>query len=1143
MIRSKLMTGFLAIAFALLLQVCPALVRSTHAQGSRKDDIVFNTRGVPLAGATVRVCAMPATGQPCTPLALIYSDSGLTQALSNPTTTDGLGNYSFYASPGKYEIEISGPGITTKQLPNVILPSDPASPTFSSLNSTGAINAFSLSLTGNLTVNGSTTVIGNLASGTLNITNQATPPGAASSGTVNLYTKTADKRLYYKDDTGTETGPIASGSGAQTNTPNTFTAPQSIAADFHTKGPNPSYDLSLNGGYTGDNYKTPVTGTINSGSSTLSISSALDFANNQGILVLAAGPAPSIATPSGVVVTPQGVNGSTSYYYCVVDEDYKNGRTACSSAGSTSTGASALGITTAAISNKQRTSGVTTITTSAAHNFQTGFVVNVTGTGDSNIEGAITITSVPSSTTFTYNQTGTADIPSTPISGSAQVAARNFVQWNAPTAYTTLKHFIYRCTSSCGSIGSNYALAGVAVGMDSSFVDYGFAVPASNVDIGDVPATAPTAASNQWLSTTITSGGGTTSLTLATTASNSATGVNVFHDNTPIILGFCTLFNAGSFSNSSLFVPAPSTGTFPHFPINSTLDMADNCSKQMEIDFGALLWLNGTIMVGGSENLKGVVSGNQSQLSPGYPTQPVAWISGYAYPLIYFIPNHSGGDVLNSLLLSCNQSYQPCIYQDADLTGAAATTIRYTDVFVNGGGNNTPYVAKGGFGYFWERGSWTINATSFNSPPAALFTVNCGLGQTGQELPAILYTEKTSVYGGIVMDSCGTSPSGSGGGNHMEFRELLMENAYVPVLRANTGAFTLYALNFLNVSYSDLLGGSSTPLFDLTNAKVAGIEIKHPFCATGYQPLFEMSNSVSAYNGIEVINSNGCNFIGGNYGWTRVSASSMDLYSNFQLGFSGANGRAFYLMSVPSPPQSAVVSSGGGVAVGAHTYAVTAVDFDGAETTLSTSVSATATTGNQTITVTLPATFPAGSAGLNIYRDGSLVNANGCTRPQFTTPGGTFVDTFGFACGGSPPLSNSAGQTTLSTNGISSAKVRIAGESLSAAPRGEQNIFLPGPLTSTWTASTWTPDKPITITRLQLQAKTSPSGCTTNAVVRLTDGSSPINLTLATAANDSGAITQNYTAGATLTVSVQTAAAGCTTSPADANLTIQYRMQ
>jgi hypothetical protein len=119
----------------------------------------------------------------------------------------------------------------------------------------------------------------------------------------------------------------------------------------------------------------------------------------------------------------------------------------------------------------------------------------------------------------------------------------------------------------------------------------------------------------------------------------------------------------------------------------------------------------------------------------------------------------------------------------------------------------------------------------------------------------------------------------------------------------------------------------------------------------------------------------------------------------------------------------------------------------------------------------------------------------------------------------------------------------LGGESLSASPRGEQNVFLPGALTSTWTGSTWTPDKAVTVTRLQVQAKTAPSGCTTNAIVRLTDGTTPVNLTVAAAANDSGAIAQNYAAGASLTIAVQTAAAGCTTSPADANVVVQYRMQ
>ncbi len=163
--------ALLAIYPALFVLACAPLIlimmtaQPARAQGSRKDDIIFNAQGHPMAGANVRVCTSAATSQPCTPLANIYSDEAMTQALANPLTTDGLGNYTFYAAPGRYEIEISGPGITTKQLPNVILPNDPNNPTFTSLTTGSGLTMFSLSLSGNLTVNGSTAVNGTLTVG------------------------------------------------------------------------------------------------------------------------------------------------------------------------------------------------------------------------------------------------------------------------------------------------------------------------------------------------------------------------------------------------------------------------------------------------------------------------------------------------------------------------------------------------------------------------------------------------------------------------------------------------------------------------------------------------------------------------------------------------------------------------------------------------------------------------------------------------------------------------------------------------------------------------------------------------------------------------------------------------------------------
>src|SRR5713101_1905910 len=138
----------------LLLLLIP-LGGTAWGQGTRKDDIVLNRFGQPVAGATVTVCTSGATGTPCSPLAAIFSDVALTQAKANPFTTDGQGNYNFYAAPGRYKIQISGAGVTTTTIPDVLLAADPATPSYQSLNVSQGITAFSLNLGGNLGVTGS----------------------------------------------------------------------------------------------------------------------------------------------------------------------------------------------------------------------------------------------------------------------------------------------------------------------------------------------------------------------------------------------------------------------------------------------------------------------------------------------------------------------------------------------------------------------------------------------------------------------------------------------------------------------------------------------------------------------------------------------------------------------------------------------------------------------------------------------------------------------------------------------------------------------------------------------------------------------------------------------------------------------------
>jgi hypothetical protein len=99
-----------------------------------------------------------------------------------------------------------------------------------------------------------------------------------------------------------------------------------------------------------------------------------------------------------------------------------------------------------------------------------------------------------------------------------------------------------------------------------------------------------------------------------------------------------------------------------------------------------------------------------------------------------------------------------------------------------------------------------------------------------------------------------------------------------------------------------------------------------------------------------------------------------------------------------------------------------------------------------------------------------------------------------------------------------------------------------GPLTRVKLALL-TLDGPITVTRVQLVAQTSPVGCTTNATIGISDGTPANTRTLAidAAAKDTGPIAVDYPAGASLYVGVFRAAAGCGTAPADANVVVQYK--
>jgi hypothetical protein len=1109
--RATTMT-FLWALLALVLHIVPGAMAPVHAQGTRKDDIVFNSRGIPLAGATVRVCTMPATGQPCTPLALIYSDSGLTQALANPTTTDGMGNYFFYAAPGQYEIEISGPSITDKQIPNVILPNDPSSPTFS-----GAVSAFSLSLGGNLTVSGSTTVIGSLASGTLTLNNQSTPPGAASTGTVNLYTKTADMRLYYKDQTGTEIGPLGPGNGAQTNVSNTFTAPQNIAADFHTKGPNPWFDISLYGGYVSGTTPPTITCSTTATSNQLTCSGGGgDFLIGHGVAIPAAGVAPTMLAPgapfpissisvasnvatvtlannasfapgSNVVmagssdtafngtfpvvnllnslnftfnvthancspctiggsataiaptpsaVTPQGVlNGTTTWNYKVVTIGFHGELSAASSAFTTTVGAATLGVNNAtiALNGCVESNGVMTFTTTAAHNFQNGVPVNIPRgtTGTANVEGSWTIASTPSSTTFTVDIATLPNGTYCPAGGTAQVVAKNVVQWTMQP-YAVMGYYIYRAQGA-----GAYSLVGVSQGMDSAFIDWGLPAPAKPAY---VPATPPSSPTNGILATTITNIAGNT-VTLASNAVASVSSATVFHDNTPNFLAVCAATPMGT-AGGTIFVPS-SNPQGALYVLNSPLNLAQGCPQNINLLLGAQLMINYPIMPGSGNMIQGASQGaGGNGAGPSFGKYVTTRLLGSAYPFFLLEPGLSTGVTFQNLNAECLQSYESCFVQDQDNTGNNVVTVTYDNVYMAGGNYAQPFKMGGGFGFLFRYGGIGTAALGWGIPPSLWDVVDMGFGAYSQQLGGILEFDYTVMGGGEWLFDTAGETGLIGGVGHVTFYEILNESSYYPSLRFNTGINTINAIRIERMSYADPVGGLSTPMVDLTNAlSLSNLRVIEPFCGTGSQAFFSGAPS----GGIQFVSgSSGCAT-----GLPSTSSvintglsggSTAESFSNIPVAVLGT-GQFYFPMSAPSAPASAVVSSGGSVPVGLHTYSITALDVNGKESILGASISATTTTGNQTVTLT-PPTLPAGAVGYKPYRDGLLDNVTPCST-AFISGATPYVDTFASACNNNPPVVNAAVTSSLSSSGITTYQLKMA--------NNFSDVIAPAPLTASRT--------------------------------------------------------------------------------------------
>ena len=101
-------------SFSLTILAVLCAVPRASAQGFSYNDVARTADNTPLSNGLVAVCSPQPTnpgnvGQPCAPLATIYTDTTLSTPAANPITADSHGNFHFSAPPGDYWIEFYSP--------------------------------------------------------------------------------------------------------------------------------------------------------------------------------------------------------------------------------------------------------------------------------------------------------------------------------------------------------------------------------------------------------------------------------------------------------------------------------------------------------------------------------------------------------------------------------------------------------------------------------------------------------------------------------------------------------------------------------------------------------------------------------------------------------------------------------------------------------------------------------------------------------------------------------------------------------------------------------------------------------------------------------------------------------------------------
>jgi hypothetical protein len=312
-------------------------------------------------------------------------------------------------------------------------------------------------------------------------------------------------------------------------------------------GPSPWLDIAAPG-YGARAGQVSGTASCN-GTTTIALTSAVAFVNGDGVTIYGCGPSSGLATPPSPTVgtyQSQGETtsllygvadtaGSSTYSYLLIAYDKNGGKSIAGSPTTITNGPATLGAHTFSVASASLTGSALTVTASSASNILPAVLFHFWNSTNAKMSGMFTTASV-SSPSFTAS--GTANYSSgttTSTGGSATYMEGNSLSWTPDHTWAVWEYGI--CAERPGD--SSYHLIGfTAPSVNNNaapsqfFTDWGptITTPPTLPDYAsnaDCTAASPTP---DHLSTTIVSGAGTTTLTVANAASQTASSQTIHMD-------------------------------------------------------------------------------------------------------------------------------------------------------------------------------------------------------------------------------------------------------------------------------------------------------------------------------------------------------------------------------------------------------------------------------------------------------------------------------------------------------------------------------------------------------------------------------------------------------------------------------------